>query len=253
MRPDGSYRDPGPLTGILDQDVAIEARLWFERQTLRAAYRHERQPRPEGKWWHSFFLTVVLPSGIVAPGQLHTTDLIKLRKVLQRYARSLPKGSFSGGMLEADYIVDHCAGVQQWQGNGHFFGVVPGRGPGRGRPLVLKAFPVQADPARGVYRPVKMKSVRISLGGLRGAAAYTSKALQIHAVHRKVITQNAKTGRRGRAQKQHLLSEQLAEWAAFAATIEADSLMVWSGYRRYGDRLIQTTSHGGGRKGGLKR
>ena len=68
-----------------------------------------------------------------------------------------------------------------------------------------------------------------------------------------MVTPNAQTGRRGRAQKQHLSPEQLAEWAAFAATIEADSLMVWSGYRRYRDRLVRTTSHGGGRKGGLKR
>jgi hypothetical protein len=246
MGPTGRYRDPGPLTGILDQDAAIEARLWFERVSMRAARRHERRLRRAGVRYQSLFLTVILPSGAVAPHRLKETDLAKLRKAMQRYARALPADSFFAGMLEVDYLIDQCAGVEHWQWHGHFIVVVPCRGLRAARKLVRKAFPVRRDPARGVYRPVRIRQIRSSLGGLQGVVEYAGKALQLHGVHRKVVTPNAKTGRRGKAQKQHLTPEQLALWVEFAAGITADSLTVWSGYRRYGDRLVKTSGHGGG-------
>ena len=246
MERNGSYSNPGPLTGILDQDASIEARLWFEQEVMRLARRHRRRVARQRKRFHVFFLTVVTAAGVFAPGRLKDTDLDKLRKVMQRYARALPEGSFFGGMLEPDYVIDHIAGVKHWQWHGHFIVVMPW--PGRraaAAKRVHEAFPTKANTYLGIYRPVEAENVRIRRGGMRGVAKYASKALQVHGLHRKVVTVDTQTGKR-RTAKYHLQPKQLAEWADFASGITADSLMVWSGYRRYGDRLRPTSGHGGG-------
>ena len=99
MGRNGRYLDPGPLTGVLDQEKAIEARLWFERVSTRAARRHERRLRRAGVPYQTLTLAVILPSGIMAPHRLSKTYLAKLRKAMQRYARALPANSFFAGML----------------------------------------------------------------------------------------------------------------------------------------------------------
>ena len=193
---------------------------------------------------------MVTAAGVVPFAKLSSTDLTKLRRKMQRYAKALPPGNFFGGMLEADYVVDQCAGVDHWQWHGHFMVVVPCSNSKEGKLLIRKACPVQADQRRGIYRPVLAQQVHRHLGGLRGAIEYGSKALQIHGVHRKVVTLNASTGLRGRARAQPLSLDELATWAGFASGIKADSLMVWAGYRRYGDHLVPTSSHGGGGRHG---
>lgn len=233
-----------PPSGLLDQDAAADARRWYNRALERLVRRHRRRLRRRGIRAFTIFLTVVTPSGAYAT--LGQSDLDKLRAKFQRYARSLPANSFFAGMLEADYIIDSWRKVDLWQWHGHFIVVVPSATRAAAKQIVREAFPVRRDPALGVLAPVRMKIVTRKDGGLEGAIRYTSKGLQIHAVHRKWIGVNPATGRRAKAQKQALTRGQRAIWAGLAFTVRPEQLMVWSGYRRYGDHLKATSSHGGG-------
>ena len=243
---DHRRRTLAPLTGLLDQDRSVEAGLWWERALIRALWKHRRRLRRGGADFQLLMLTVVSPSGSVGFDGLQDFDLDKLRKKMQPYAKALPPGSFFAGMLEADWVIDRCAAIEHWIWHGHFIVLVPAADSKQARELVHKAFPVKADPSLGILRPVLAKVIRRRRGGLVGAVRYMGKALQIHGVHRKVITLNAKTGKRGSPQKQHLSPAELARWAGFAVGVEPDRLLVWSGYRRYGDHLVATSKDGEG-------
>ena len=238
------YRTAKPLPGLLDQFYAAGEHIWYRWHARHVAFHHARALQRLGIRYRRFGAVVVPHRWFVPEAEFDAAKIAaKLplwRDQAQRWARRLPTGSLCIGMIEADLLDDQKTGTRGWAFHLTLLIYVPCRNVAHGRRIIRKAFPLKAREALGIPRPVVSRVIRFARGGPRGWSRYAGKALQIHGVHRRYVPYDAITGRRGRAQAQHLSYRELAQWADLLRRISADDFMVWSGYTRRGDDVHPT-------------
>ena len=236
-------RRPKPLTGLLEGAYAARERAWYVRTAGGLARAHLRRCQRRGIQVRAFALTVTPYRWMIEPDRLdprYIRDLLsKWRKQTQRWAKALPPNSFVTGLIEVSLNYDEKYGFYHWAFHLHLLVHVTCSSKLLGKAAIRRAFPVKANEALGATSPFRCTEITLARGGQQGWLRYLSKGLQVHAVHRRWVGYNEDKGTRRSSVKRSLRTRELAPWAAVALDLKASDLMIWVGYRRYGDEVVR--------------
>jgi hypothetical protein len=219
--------------GMLDQKLAAAERRWRYKKCrqVRAA---QRFPAPGPKIRGFTYAVTLVKASWIRP-DLDPAIIVKVRKEVQRQAKRISMDAVVTGMIDICPLDDRKSGVRGWSHHVHLTVRVVTPNYDAGKQAIKKAFPFREDDAGGVPRPIDIRHAYYP----RGWDHYSDKLLQWGGIRQRVVRVDPATGRRQKASKPPLTVQQSAEWAVFISKIQPSDLMIWVGYRRYGNRLVK--------------
>lgn len=214
------------LDGALDPEKgAQERRDWISE----AESRHRecrRQARSKGYRTWRFLLVLIPPKSLRPIGSLHESNLVWVKRTVQRWCRKLPPGSCVSGIIELVVNEDpYAAHPRAWIPHANLIVEVVAGTRKEAKKLVKAAFPIKPDPSLGIYAPYKTRRVY----WMRGALRYASKGLQFMGVGRR-FGQLDEEGYRKRTRKLPLKREDEAELAGFLDAKNPSDFVIRTGY-----------------------
>jgi hypothetical protein len=232
---------PGQLPGMLDQHRAVEERWWRPITASNLRRRHRIAMKAARQRTIVYTATFAKPEWIIP-----TLDpvvvkplLVKIRKYVQRQAKRLPFNFVVTGDIDFCPLRDVPSGVEGWAFHVHLTIQVAVSPMSPGKKAIEAAFPYKSDAARGVSRA----SVVVEAYDPIGFDRYQDKIYQFGAMRQRIVRVHSVLGERVWAQKVPLTFRQQVELAGLMAVISHSDLMIWVGYRRYGDRLLKIACH----------
>ena len=225
-----------PEANLANQILAAEERIWRSTWAMKLR-RHGRRKWIEGHpnvQWKDFriYAATFAKAEWIVPA-LSQTKLPVIRKQIQRQAKRLSTGYIVTGVIDVCWFRDDIAGVRGWSFHVHLTIQLPGTDEPLHIVEIQNAFPYRSAPAAGVSRASEI----VRAYDPQGWDHYQDKLFQLTGIRQRITRPDPFGGKRLKTHKPPLTRQQQSEVARFFRQVRASDLMIWVGYRRYGNQV----------------